>query len=300
LETAGIANLFVAVSTRLGDQALDGVAGAGSPFGRAFANEIARGGIRIDDAFARMRQAVSVETAQQQRPEIIQDDLDAPLVLVSLPEASGPAAEEPQAMRRPEPVPFPDAAASQAEAARLTYGFIGAELYSGTDHEDFIGAWITFYAARIDGVARPAISFEITGTFPRNRPEAIVYTIGISDKRTVRAFDVAYAMQADAGHRFFIDHRRIKSGRWRKVFLSMETQDQRIMAGICRTLSEPEATNVILQSALAASKLFVGRAMRDFWVAVNHRKGIVALGRACFDAIRDKSVSDTVFVSVAR
>jgi hypothetical protein len=302
LETGGIANLFVAVSTRLGDEALDGAAGAGSPFGRAFAKEIATAGVRIDDAFARMRQAVSAETAQQQRPEIIQDDLDAPLVLVGLPVAPEPVAKEPPATTRPEPASLPDVVAPRTAARGLTYESISADPYSGMDHGDFVGAWITFYAPRIDGsVARPAVSFEITGTFPRNQPESIAYTIGLSDMRTVHAFDTALAMKADLGHRFFIDHQVIRSGRWRKVFRSMEPSDQRIMAGICRTLSEPEATNAIVQSAADASKgPFVSATMRDFWVTTSHRKGIAALGKACFDSIRDKSVSDDVFVSAAR
>ena len=68
------ARLFVGLSTRLGDTAQDGTPGQGSPFARAFAANIEKG-LRIDDAFRRVRDAVSIETGGQQAPDIVEDDL---------------------------------------------------------------------------------------------------------------------------------------------------------------------------------------------------------------------------------
>ena len=69
------ARLFVGLSTRLGDTAQDGTPGQGSPFARAFAANIGKKGLRIDDAFRRVRDAVSIETGGQQAPDIVEDDL---------------------------------------------------------------------------------------------------------------------------------------------------------------------------------------------------------------------------------
>jgi len=92
IETAGLSDLFVGLSTRLGDTAADGEPGAGSPFARAFAAHIAGPGLRVDDAFTEVRKAVIAETGGDQRPEIVQDDLDAPVVLVNAPDGGGKAA----------------------------------------------------------------------------------------------------------------------------------------------------------------------------------------------------------------
>src|SRR5271154_5359738 len=54
--------VFIGLSTRLGTVARDGVAGTGSPFARAFAADIQRKGVRIDDTFAQLREAVKSET----------------------------------------------------------------------------------------------------------------------------------------------------------------------------------------------------------------------------------------------
>lgn len=89
----GSDNIFVGLSTRLGDTAEDGEPGRGSPFARAFALEMARPGIRIDDAFTEVRKAVSTETNGAQRPEVTQNDLDSALVLVSV---APPAMSEPE------------------------------------------------------------------------------------------------------------------------------------------------------------------------------------------------------------
>jgi hypothetical protein len=86
-------NVFVGMSTRLEDTADDGVPGTGSPFARAFAQEIKVPGVRIDDAFAEIRKLVSLETKGNQRPEAVQTDLDSPVILrpevVGLPPVAG-------------------------------------------------------------------------------------------------------------------------------------------------------------------------------------------------------------------
>lgn len=75
-------NVFVGLSTRAGALADDGREGEGSPFARAFAEHIGTSGMRIDDAFTRIRLAVQEETGAQQRPDISRDDLTFPVVLV--------------------------------------------------------------------------------------------------------------------------------------------------------------------------------------------------------------------------
>jgi uncharacterized caspase-like protein len=68
-------SLFIGLSTRLGDTAQDGDAGKGSPFARAFAANIQKKGMRIDDAFRRLRDDVKTATGGKQFPDIVQDDL---------------------------------------------------------------------------------------------------------------------------------------------------------------------------------------------------------------------------------
>ncbi|MEQ1943860.1 caspase family protein [Mesorhizobium sp. VNQ89] len=75
-------NVLVGLSTRLGDVAADGEPGKGSPFARAFSDNIVKAGLRVDDAFREARLAVTAETNGSQRPEIGRDDLSKPLVLV--------------------------------------------------------------------------------------------------------------------------------------------------------------------------------------------------------------------------
>jgi tetratricopeptide (TPR) repeat protein len=75
LEPVEGGSLFVGLSTRLGETAQDGDEGKGSPFARAFAKTIETKGMRIDDAFRQLRDAVKVETSGKQIPDIVQDDL---------------------------------------------------------------------------------------------------------------------------------------------------------------------------------------------------------------------------------
>jgi uncharacterized caspase-like protein len=74
---------FVGLSTRIGGLADDGNVGAGSPFAIAFAKYMPTPGLRLDDAFRRVRQAVFEETKGGQRPEG-RDDLADPLIVIRL------------------------------------------------------------------------------------------------------------------------------------------------------------------------------------------------------------------------
>ena len=78
--------IYIGMSTQLGRTAIDGVGGMGSPFARAFAERMTTPGLRIDDAFRALREDVSQKTDGQQKPEILQDDLQqGALVLVRSP-----------------------------------------------------------------------------------------------------------------------------------------------------------------------------------------------------------------------
>jgi len=79
-------SLFIGLSTRLGGTARDGVAGQGSPFARAFAQNVQTKGVRIDDMFRQVREAVKAETEGAQLPDVVQDDLPkGAITLVSAP-----------------------------------------------------------------------------------------------------------------------------------------------------------------------------------------------------------------------
>jgi formylglycine-generating enzyme required for sulfatase activity len=97
---------YVILSTRQGMTAQDGEAGQGSPFARAVAATLPTAGLRIEDAYARIRKKVSGETNGQQLPDAVRSDLpEGGVVLMggggpqspaaaSL-EASPPAASQP-------------------------------------------------------------------------------------------------------------------------------------------------------------------------------------------------------------
>ncbi|MBU2532539.1 MAG: SEL1-like repeat protein, partial [Alphaproteobacteria bacterium] len=74
-------SVFVGLSTRLGDVALDGAPGKGSPFATAFATRIGAPGKRLDDVFTDIRLAVEAETKRFQRPDVGRYDLTVPVVL---------------------------------------------------------------------------------------------------------------------------------------------------------------------------------------------------------------------------
>jgi len=55
--------LYIGMSTQLGKTAVDGEEGKGSPFAQAFAETMATPGLRIDDAFRKLRRAVMEKDA---------------------------------------------------------------------------------------------------------------------------------------------------------------------------------------------------------------------------------------------
>jgi Caspase domain len=67
--------VYVVLSTRVGQTADDGAGGQGSPFARAFASVLPTPGLRIEDAYSRMREQVRRETSGVQVPESIRSDL---------------------------------------------------------------------------------------------------------------------------------------------------------------------------------------------------------------------------------
>src|SRR5277367_2973443 len=100
--------VLIGLSTRLGTVARDGVAGMGSPFARAFAANIQTKGMRIDDAFAQLREAVKSETHGDQLPDIVQDDLpNGSITLVRATDGEALTQPAPVAPQPPPPVPQP-------------------------------------------------------------------------------------------------------------------------------------------------------------------------------------------------
>jgi uncharacterized caspase-like protein len=75
---------YVVLSTRQGMMAEDGVGGQGSPFARAFASVLPTPGLRIEDAYYRIRDKVRQETSGEQVPDAIRSDLpEGGVVLLS-------------------------------------------------------------------------------------------------------------------------------------------------------------------------------------------------------------------------
>jgi type II secretory pathway pseudopilin PulG len=68
--------IYIGMSSQIGKTALDGDSGDGSPFTRAFVENMATPGLRIDDAFRALRSEVSRLTEGRQQPEVLQDDLN--------------------------------------------------------------------------------------------------------------------------------------------------------------------------------------------------------------------------------
>ena len=66
---------YVVLSTRAGQTAEDGATGQGSPFARAFASVLPTPGLRIEDAYYRMREQVRRETSGVQVPDSVRSDL---------------------------------------------------------------------------------------------------------------------------------------------------------------------------------------------------------------------------------
>ena len=75
IDSSNFEGAYVVLSTRQGKTAEDGLDGQGSPFARAFATVLPTPGLRIEDAYARIREKVRVETSGQQVPDVIRSDL---------------------------------------------------------------------------------------------------------------------------------------------------------------------------------------------------------------------------------
>jgi Caspase domain len=66
---------YVVLSTRAGQTAEDGAGAQGSPFARAFASVLPTPGLRIEDAYSRIREQVRSETSGAQVPDSVRSDL---------------------------------------------------------------------------------------------------------------------------------------------------------------------------------------------------------------------------------
>ncbi|HEY3719245.1 MAG TPA: caspase family protein [Roseiarcus sp.] len=159
-------NLFIGLSTRLGTVARDGVAGMGSPFARAFAVNIQTKGMRIDDEFRMLRDAVKSETQGDQLPDIVQDDLpNGAITLVAAPREPPAPAAPADAGSQPPPAGAPTPA-KLVEAAQ-----VWATLRDSND-SDALSMFSTQYAGifyaklaehrlkQIEGVAKITSFFE--------------------------------------------------------------------------------------------------------------------------------------------
>ena len=120
LEPVQGGSVFIGLSTRLGSVARDGAAGMGSPFARAFAAHIETKGMRIDDAFAQLRDAVKSETDGDQVPDIVQDDLpNGAITLVGTPPEQATTSVPADPSPPPAPADGATTAAKLAEAAQV-------------------------------------------------------------------------------------------------------------------------------------------------------------------------------------
>jgi formylglycine-generating enzyme required for sulfatase activity len=135
IDRSALEGAYVVLSTREGKTAADGEAGQGSPFARAFATVAPTPGLRIEDAYALIREKVRAATSGEQVPDVIRSDL--PLGGVTLLEAHEaplqPARAQHEAMLQPVPptalvppaAPAPEPTApAQAPAASKAGGAI--------------------------------------------------------------------------------------------------------------------------------------------------------------------------------
>jgi hypothetical protein len=72
---ADLEGAYVVLSTRAGRTAEDGAGAQGSPFARAFASVLPTPGLRIEDAYSRIREQVRSETSGAQVPDSVRSDL---------------------------------------------------------------------------------------------------------------------------------------------------------------------------------------------------------------------------------
>ena len=75
LNASNLEGAYVVLSTRVGQTAEDGAGGQGSPFARAFASVLPTPGLRIEDAYSRIREQVRKETSGGQVPDSVRSDL---------------------------------------------------------------------------------------------------------------------------------------------------------------------------------------------------------------------------------
>ena len=75
IDSSNFEGAYVVLSTRQGKTAEDGPGGQGSPFARAFASVLPTPGLRIEDAYARIREKVRADTHGEQVPDTIRSDL---------------------------------------------------------------------------------------------------------------------------------------------------------------------------------------------------------------------------------
>jgi formylglycine-generating enzyme required for sulfatase activity len=105
IDRSALEGAYVVLSTREGKTAADGEAGQGSPFARAFATVAPTPGLRIEDAYALIREKVRAATSGEQVPDVIRSDL--PLGGVTLLEAHEaplqPVGAQHEAMLQPVP-----------------------------------------------------------------------------------------------------------------------------------------------------------------------------------------------------
>ncbi len=147
LDLSPFERLYVVLSTRQGKTAQDGEAGKGSPFARAFASTLPTPGLRIEDAYARIRDKVSLETSNEQVPDAVRSDLpeggvvlmpagESPSPTVASLETTPPPADPPRLPTAPAPVPAaepPAAAISVGPPPKIAANDSGGEVFKECD-----------------------------------------------------------------------------------------------------------------------------------------------------------------------
>jgi formylglycine-generating enzyme required for sulfatase activity len=130
IDRSSLEGAYVVLSTREGKTAADGEAGQGSPFARAFATVAPTPGLRIEDAYALIREKVRVETSGEQVPDVIRSDL--PLGGVTLLEApSQPVAAHEAMLQSVPPAALVPSPASAPEPTAPAAGKAGATIAVG-------------------------------------------------------------------------------------------------------------------------------------------------------------------------
>jgi uncharacterized caspase-like protein len=87
IDSSNFEGAYVVLSTRQGRTAEDGLDGQGSPFARAFATVLPTPGLRIEDAYYRIREKVRGDTHGEQVPDVIRSDLPEGGVVLMAPQS---------------------------------------------------------------------------------------------------------------------------------------------------------------------------------------------------------------------